>query len=484
MAAVATTPVAAAQTLRLVLWLARRICRHSTMTATAASNPIRPDELDGLFAALSRGHADDAVVLAVSGGSDSTALMVLFADWLRQGGRDPAAHTVLTVDHGLRPDSAVEAAAVCRLAATLGFRQTTLVWEGVKPQTGLQAAARAVRYRLMGEYARANGIATLLTGHTLDDQAETLLMRLARGSGLDGLAGMAAPGRPGPLRIARPLLDTPKSRLRATLEARGIAWIEDPSNQSPAFERTRLRAAGTALAALGLTGEMLALSARRLQRARVALDCIADDFCAEPGAIHVDRCGVLCIDRQRLARAPEEIGLRVLARCIAAAGGSDEPVPLGKLESIVVGVHQCADKAGSWTLARALVTAGPDGIQVEREPGRQPPPRLALSGGSRAVWDGRFAVAIEAGIEGTLDVRALGAEGLADLRRLGRPLKATPALRLVPSFWQADTLLAAPAAGFWANPDLEGRLSAAFLGLRYNSGTPRGAQTRNFPPFC
>jgi len=445
------------------------------MTATTAKDPIRRDELDGLFATLSRRYADDPVALGVSGGSDSTALMVLFADWLRQRGSDPAAHTVLTVDHGLRPESAVEAAAVSRLAGTLGFRSATLVWEGAKPQTGLQAAAREVRYRLMGEYAHANGIAALLTGHTLDDQAETLLMRLARGSGLDGLAGMAPLARLGSLWIARPLLDTPKARLCATLEARGIPWIEDESNQSPAFERTRLRAAGAELAALGLTGEMLALSARRLQRARVALDCIADDVCAEPGAIHADRCGVLRLDRQRLARAPEEIVLRVLARCIAAAGGSDEPVPLGKLEPIVAGVRQCADKSGSWTLARALVTGGPDDIQVEREPGRQPLPCLALSGGASMIWDGRFAVAAAAGFEGILDVRALGAEGLAHLRRLGRPLKATSALHLVPSFWQAGELLAAPAAHFWANPDLEGRLSADFLGLRYNSGAAGGA---------
>jgi tRNA(Ile)-lysidine synthase len=445
------------------------------MTATADKGPILRDELDGLFATPLRRHADVPVALGVSGGSDSTALMVLFADWLRQRGSDPAVHIVLTVDHGLRPESAVEAAAVSRLAGSLGFRHATLAWEGAKPQTGLQAAARAARYRLIGEYARASGVATLLTGHTLDDQAETVLMRLARGSGLDGLAGMAPSSRRDSLWIARPLLDTPKARLRATLEARGIPWIEDESNQSPAFERARLRAAGAALAALGLTGEMLALSARRLQRARVALDCIADDFCGEPGAIHADRCGVLRIDRRRLARAPEEIGLRVLARCIAAAGGSDEPVPLGKLEPIVVGVRQCADKAGSWTLARALVTAGPDGIQVEREPGRQPPPRLALRGGTRAVWDGRFAVAVDAGVEGALDVGALGAEGVAHLRSLGRPIKTASALRLVPSFWRAGRLLSAPAADFWADPDLEGRVSADFLGLRYNSGAPGGA---------
>jgi tRNA(Ile)-lysidine synthase len=444
------------------------------------NDPIHPDELDGLFAALLRGRGP--VALAVSGGCDSTALAVLFADWLRQRGDDAALHTVLTVDHGLRTKSAAEAALVSRLATSLGFRHAILAWQGPKPYSGVQAAARAARYRLMGEYARAHGIATLVTAHTRDDQAETLLMRLARGSGVDGLAAMAPSTVMGPVRLARPLLDTPKARLRATLVARAIAWIEDPTNQSPAFERTRLRASREALDALGLTGDALASSARRLQRARAALECIADDFCAEPGAIGVDRCGVLRIDRERFARAPEEIGLRVLARCIAAAGGAAEPMPLGKLEPIVTSLRSGAD-TGSWTLSRALVSVDRD-IQVEREPGRHPLPQLALRGGATAVWDGRFAVALVAGFEGTVDVRALGPDGLADLRRGGHPVKATRALYLVPSFWREGALLAAPTIGFWANSDLEGRLSAGFLGLRYNLDPPGGPRSAEFTRFC
>ena len=130
-------------------------------------------------------------MLAISGGSDSTALMVLLADWLGRARSSAGAFTVLTVDHRLRPESAAEAGAVARQAAALGYAHATLVWDGDKPPTGLQAAARAARYRLMADYARAHGIGTILTAHTLDDQAETLLMRLARGSGLDGLSAMA-----------------------------------------------------------------------------------------------------------------------------------------------------------------------------------------------------------------------------------------------------------------------------------------------------
>ena len=129
-------------------------------------DPIRPEELDGLF---TRFAALGPCVLAVSGGSDSTALMVLFADWLRQRGRSTGACTVLTVDHGLRASSADEARAVAASAVELGYRHATLAWEGPKPRSGIQAAARTARYRLMGSYMRAHGLGLLLAAHTRDE---------------------------------------------------------------------------------------------------------------------------------------------------------------------------------------------------------------------------------------------------------------------------------------------------------------------------
>src|SRR5262245_17359978 len=140
-----------------------------------SADPIRSDELDGLFARFFGGADVARTALAVSGGSDSTALMVLFADWLRQIGKSARDHIVLTVDHGLRPESAAEARGVASRAEALGFGHAVLAWEGAKPSTGLQAAARSARYRLMADYAHSHGLALILTGHTADDQAETLL---------------------------------------------------------------------------------------------------------------------------------------------------------------------------------------------------------------------------------------------------------------------------------------------------------------------
>lgn len=448
--------------------------------SASPAEAIRPDELDGLFALLLGDGRPDPLVpvvaLAVSGGSDSTALMVLFAEWLSRAGREPSRHTVLTVDHGLRAQSVAEAQGVAAQARGLGYRHATLVWHGA-PHAGVQAAARSARYRLMGAYMRAHAIPLLLTAHTLDDQAETLLMRLARGSGLDGLSAMAPLTdlaevaaehglAPGELALARPLLGLPKARLVATLAARGITWVEDPSNLSPAHERSRLRAAKAQLDALGLTDAMLALSAGRLRRARAAIEEAVAQFCS---AVHVDPCGYVTIDRGRLLGVEAEIALRVLGRAIAAAGGSDQPVPLAKLEAIVE-VLRSADLAGTakWTLARAMITARGGALIIEREPGREPLPRLTMGAGEKALWDGRFRVDVGPDFAGgPVEVGALGGAEAGKL--LGRDADASRApagvAAMVPCFRRGDRLIAVPPLNHWADPCYRAHLRAEFTAM-------------------
>jgi tRNA(Ile)-lysidine synthetase, N-terminal domain len=247
-----------------------------------SAEPIRDEELAALFANTLTYPA----ALAVSGGADSVALMHLVRRWMRRAevpsklpdGRDSV--VVVTVDHGLRPQSAEDARRVTEQARRLGYRAATLKWEGEKPRTGIQEAARSERYRLLQSFVveEAGEPRSLVTAHHQDDQAETLLMRLARGSGIDGLAGMRPRSEAHGLVVVRPLLGMPKARLLVTLEAAGETWIEDPSNESEKFERVRWRNAQPALAALGLTSESVALSARRLARARDALERAADEF--------------------------------------------------------------------------------------------------------------------------------------------------------------------------------------------------------------
>ena len=258
--------------------------------------PISAAELKSLFSDFE--HLP-ALVLAVSGGPDSTALMVLAARW-RQSLKVKPALFAVTVDHGLRAESKREAAAVGRLARKLGLVHRILRWTGSKPKTGLQHAARAARYRLLADAARKANASHILTAHTLDDQAETVLIRMSRGSGLTGLGAMTRistlPGDPkGLIKLVRPLLDIPKARLIATLRAAKVTYADDPSNRDPRFARARLRGLLPALAREGLDAGRLALLARRLKRADMAIEAAVDGAEAElalqpsaPGAIAFD----------------------------------------------------------------------------------------------------------------------------------------------------------------------------------------------------
>src|SRR5436305_4091811 len=201
------------------------------------NSPISAREAKRLFADLKNAPA---LVLAVSGGPDSVALMWLAARWQRSLARGPQL-VVVTVDHGLRPEAAREAREVKRLASALGLTHRTLRWRGAKPNTGLPAAAREARYRLLAQAARAMGATHVLTAHTRDDQAETLLMRLLRGSGIAGLAAMARETERDGVWLARPLRDVAKSQLATTLERAKTRVVDDPPNPDRAFARPRLR---------------------------------------------------------------------------------------------------------------------------------------------------------------------------------------------------------------------------------------------------
>ena len=235
-------------------------------------SPISVQQAKDLFADW---KAAPALVLAVSGGPDSLALMWLAARWRRALTRGPRLIAV-TVDHGLRPEAAREARDVKRLARTLDLPHRTMRWNGAKPKTGLPAAARTARYRLLVQAARANGATHILTAHTRDDQAETLLMRMLRGSGIAGLAAMARETEREGLMLARPLLDISKSQLVATLGKAKIAFADDPTNRDQSFTRPRLRALMPALAEEGGDSRNLARLATRLARANAAIEVLVD----------------------------------------------------------------------------------------------------------------------------------------------------------------------------------------------------------------
>jgi tRNA(Ile)-lysidine synthase len=334
-----------------------------------AEEAVRDDEANALFRGL-EGAA--GLVIAASGGPDSTALLLLASRWAK-GLTKPPKLLAVTVDHGLRPQAAAEATAVKRLARRLGMAHRTLRWRGQKPATGLQQAARFARYQLLAEAAASAGYAHILTAHTLDDQAETVLLRLAHGSGLTGLAGMAGAsllpmGGAAEMVLVRPLLPVPKARLIATLRAAGIAYAQDPSNSDPRFTRARLRALMPVLAREGLDARSLARLAARMRRAEFAIEFAVGAARAALAPERWPRRGPIAFDTARFLDLPAEVGLRLLGRAVAHCG-NEGPVELGKLESLY-DVMRSAPRLRR-TLAGAMITLAGDRLSIERAPARR-----------------------------------------------------------------------------------------------------------------
>jgi tRNA(Ile)-lysidine synthase len=425
------------------------------------AEPVADSELDRLFEVFASFHH---VILAVSGGADSMALMYLASRWrtLHEGDKLPELE-VVTVDHRLRAESVAEARWVGARAREFGFRHKTLVWTGEKPAAGIEEAAREARYRLLAAYAtqcRAERVA-VVTAHTEDDQAETFLMRLARGSGIDGLSCMPArrplEGAEG-TELVRPLLAIAKRRLVATLKTADIAWVEDPSNERLDFERARLRAARESLAALGLTSDKLALSARRLARARVVLEQALEPLAA---AVDVNDGIFASIDRRIFADAAVELRVRLLVRVLKAFGGDAKPPRLVKVEGLADALSAKGVEAANvaLTLGGCIIRANARSIRVYREGAPGDLPQIEIEPGRDALWDGRFRVGIasakmlnDAGVSTRVMVRALGGSAYATLRARPprKPNAPARALAALPSFWSGDQLIAVPQLAFQA----------------------------------
>lgn len=406
--------------------------------------PLSAAEFAALIAPLGPFEPCPLLAVAVSGGADSLALALLAAEWAREAGGLAVA---LTVDHRLRADSAAEAAEVGRWLKAVGVEHHILCWDGDKPAADIQAAARAARYRLLECWCRERGALHLLLGHHQDDQAETLLLRLGRGSGVDGLAAMAAIEETRSVRLLRPLLGVPSARLRATLAAAGRDWIEDPSNANAAYARVRWRRLGPLLAAEGLTPSRLAATARRLGRARAALEGAVAEAALRHVAAHP--AGFALVEGDAFARLPEEIGLRLLARLTLAVGGGAYPPRLERLERLYGELK--AGGRDARTLAGCRLVWQADGRLLVCRESAKVAGRLALVPGETACWDGRFRLAVAAAAPPGLSVAALGIQGWRAIgRRLEGALPAIPAAArpTLPAIADEDGVCAVPHLGY------------------------------------
>ena len=378
------------------------------------------------------------MAVAVSGGPDSMALTLLLAEWAhgRNGGVD-----AITIDHGLRPESTAEAQQVGRWLAPLpGVTHRILPWSGRKPETGIQAAARDARYRLLTEYCRENFILHLCLAHHRDDQIETHRLRAGHGSGTLGLAGMSALRPLDGVRMLRPLLGVAKAELRGLLVARGQAWIEDPSNRNPAFERVRLRASSEPAEA-----ERQAASLHRLGLERQRLEADAATILAESLTLHGG--GWAELDPRAFASV-EPAARLAFGWILECLGGGDYPISEIRRGEALEAIRKPAKI--DFTLGGCHLRHWGNSLQIQRDWGAIQD-RLQVGRGAGVLWDRRFAVSVSLDAPeltiarlGERGIRLLGQQGHAQAEA-GVPESARKAL---PALWQGDRLLAVPQLGF------------------------------------
>ena len=362
--------------------------------------PLDSAEFAGLMAALGPLPAAPRLAAAVSGGPDSMALALLLHEWaLVRGG----SVTALTVDHGLRAESAAEAAQVGAWLAARGIAHHILRWADPKPHSAIQAQARQARYDLMGRWCRGQGIGYLAVGHQLQDQAETFLLRLRHGSGLDGLAAMAPRRSTVDVDLLRPLLTVPRQRLLATLALRGQDYVDDPSNQNPHYERVRMR---RMMVGLDISPWSVADAAQILGQARHAMTALVDR--AEALLVSHHPMGFAVVDWLGMQAIPVEIGMRLLTRLVQRVGGRAYPPRSDRLELLYC--------KGNGTLGGCRAIAKAVGVVVLCRENRGLEGQRPVLPGQTVVWDGRFTVSLSADCPAAVTVGALGADGWQQIR--------------------------------------------------------------------
>lgn len=415
-----------------------------------ASGVIPPGWFDAAMAACHSewpgpgGKPESITHLAVgcSGGADSMALTCLLKQWTD---RRSIALTALIVDHGLRPEASAEAATVAGWLTKRGVNAVVLTYGGEKPASNIQAAARRIRYGLMQDWCLAQQASVLAVAHHLEDQAETFLLRLARGSGVDGLSAMA---QVADLRnasdkrviVIRPLLDTAKADLRDVLTQSDWPHVEDPSNRDIRHARVRMRNLMGPLAMEGLDARRLARTARSMRRARQALEKATDAFLAAHAV--VDSCGYAGIELDAFASVDEEIALRALTRSLRLVSGGEYPLRLDRLENMATAMRS-APSPGPRTLAGCRIEIRAGRILVFREAGAIGP---AVTAQPDLLWDRRFRMRLSGDFGGLL-VDKLGADGVRQARAMGcmsAGLDALPgpARAALPGLWRGERLIA------------------------------------------
>ncbi|PQA75521.1 tRNA lysidine(34) synthetase TilS [Brucella oryzae] len=427
---------------------------------------LSPSNISKLFEPFGFEQAR-AVIAAVSGGSDSLGLLFLLRDYMAML-QNPPRLIAVTVDHRLRAESQAEAENVGLLCRQYGIEHRILVWDEAKPASGLSAAARTARYRLLVQAARDAGGAFIVTGHTQDDQIETFLMRKERSAHAEarGLAAMSSRswlegmGLEGSVELDRPLLSVSRQTLRDELRARGISWVDDPSNANTEYERPRIRLGIAAEADRQAVLKQIAEAGAARERDNAALI----EALGDPASLRIDANGIWLVDPQLYAALPDNVR-RLFAGLLAAIAGGRRFLPGDSERSRIERVLSGNDDSHRLTVFGALIERGENGFPHRFRREKRNLSNLHLEPGKPLVWDGRFRFSNEGRM--SFDLAAPGRQELADF------LKAE---NIEIDSRKRETLLVSPALY------REGRLFA--LPFLQNAEFPQGVHIeRHFAIF-
>ena len=390
---------------------------------------------------------DAAMAVAVSGGADSITLLALAYAWAAETGTNL---TALTVDHGLRSESGAEAAQVAAWCVSHGIAHQTLVWAGEKPNKGIQAAARSARYGLLEDWCRMRSHSELLVAHSQNDQAETFLMRMSRGSGIDGLAAMPLVSHRDGVRLIRPLLTVPRSRIEATAAALSLEPISDPSNLDRRYARIRIRDKLALLEAHRVSVTAIAGTARVFGKMREARERAISALASEFVVLHAE--GFAEIAREGLAAADRASARGLVASILMSVGGLDYPPRRERLDRLMSNILQNSGFRPR-TLGNCVISTRGEDFLVRREH-RTVRQVISAESGLSVVWDGRFAIKFAPGFS-TSDagyrLAALGENGwrhivsVSDREKLSGPRKIPGPVRYaLPAIWQGEKVVEVP----------------------------------------
>ena len=423
-----------------------------------AAAALSTTEFSELMRAAGPFSGNTALAVAVSGGADSMTLLALAHDWAAKTG---ASVTALTVDHGLRPESGIEAAQVADWCREHGVAHETLVWEGDKPDKGIQAAARAARYALLEDWCRVRSHTELLVAHSQNDQAETFLMRMNRGSGIDGLAAMPLVSFHDGVRLIRPLLTVPRPRIEATADARSLKPVSDPSNLDRRYARVRMRDNLKLLDARGVSVEAIAGTARIFGKMRAVRERAIAALAGDILVLH--REGYAEIAREDFAGADREPAGGLVAAVLMSVGGLEYAPRRERLDRLMGDMLHNSDFRPR-TLGNCVISTRGDHFLIRREH-RTIRHGLSVEPGRRVVWDGRFTVEFapdpRIGASG-YSLKPLGEDGwryivsisaranLRDYRDIPGPVRYA-----LPAIWQGEKVVEVPHLGYFFGQAVE-----------------------------